>query len=336
MKVFEGFKEGINLGGWISQFDKFDIEHFDTFITKKDIDYIASIGYDHVRVPVDYTLFENDAGDIKELGFKYLDNCLKWCKANNLKMIIDVHEVFGYSFDPSKPTDKEIFFYDEKLQQRFLNLWKRIATHYKDYSDIIAFEPLNEVVLFSVKDAWNKVIRKFIETVRPICPKTYLIIGGVCYNHVTTVQYLDKPYDDHIVYNFHCYEPLIFTHQGAHWMKEFPKDFRISYPCDVKKYREEYKRLFGDEDTEIFKEQVTEMSPKFFEFIFTKAIEAAEKYDVALYCGEYGVIDLADEESKKKWLKDIRSALDNHLIGRALWNYKEKDFGIVHKDFPNQ
>lgn len=335
MRTFEGFREGINLGGWISQFDKYDLEHFNTFITEKDIAYIASLGYDHVRVPVDYTLFETEEGEPIDLGFSCLDNCLKWCLKNNLKMIIDVHEVYGYSFDPSKPTNKEIFFYDDKLQERFLNLWKRIAEHYKYYSEVVAFEPLNEVCLYSVKDAWNRVIEKFIETVREICPKTYLIIGGVCYNHVTSIQLLDEPYDDHIVYNFHCYEPLVFTHQGAHWMKEFDKDYRIAYPLPIEDYREACRKVFHSENFELFKPEVKALGIEYFEFILKSALEAAEKYNVPLYCGEYGVIDLADQVSKDNWLKDFRSTLDKYGIGRALWNYKEKDFGIVKRDFPN-
>ena len=55
MRIFENFQKGVNLGGWISQFAKYDKEHFDTFITEKDIEYIASLGFDHVRVPVDST-----------------------------------------------------------------------------------------------------------------------------------------------------------------------------------------------------------------------------------------------------------------------------------------
>ena len=62
--IFEGFQNGINLGGWISQFDKYDKAHFDSFITEKDIAYIASLGYDHVRVPVDYNVLEDEDGNI--------------------------------------------------------------------------------------------------------------------------------------------------------------------------------------------------------------------------------------------------------------------------------
>ena len=53
MKKLEGFQKGVNLGGWISQFDRYDTVHFDTFITRADIEEIAGIGFDHVRVPVD-------------------------------------------------------------------------------------------------------------------------------------------------------------------------------------------------------------------------------------------------------------------------------------------
>ena len=35
MRIFEHFQKGVNLGGWISQFAKYDQEHFETFITRK-------------------------------------------------------------------------------------------------------------------------------------------------------------------------------------------------------------------------------------------------------------------------------------------------------------
>ena len=72
MRIFEGFQKGVNLGGWISQFDVYDKKHFDTFITEADIQKIASWGFDHVRVPVDYILLEEEDGTAREDGFAYL------------------------------------------------------------------------------------------------------------------------------------------------------------------------------------------------------------------------------------------------------------------------
>ena len=41
MRMFEGFQKGVNLGGWISQYDEYSTEHFESFLTEDDIRYIA-------------------------------------------------------------------------------------------------------------------------------------------------------------------------------------------------------------------------------------------------------------------------------------------------------
>lgn len=333
MKKFEGFQKGVNLGGWISQFAEYDVHHFETFITEKDIEDIAALGFDHVRVPVDYNVLEDEEGNPIESGFGYLKNCYAWCKKHGLHMVIDLHECFGYSFDPLKDMDRKVFFYDEKLQARFLKLWEKIATEFKEAPEDVAFEPLNEVVLAEVADAWNVLIKKFIKTVRAIAPDHYLIIGGVCYNNVMSVPLLEKQDDEKIVYNFHCYEPMIFSHQGAYWVENMPSDFRIGYPKSVEEYRHYSREITKDLGGAIFSEWAKEMGPEFFINIFQPAIEKAEKDDVALYCGEYGVIDLAANEDKIRWLKDIHEAFRKYGIGHALWNYKEKDFGFVDDRF---
>lgn len=140
---------------------------------------------------------------------------------------------------------------------------------------------------------------------------------------------LPAPFADKLVYNFHCYDPFVFTHQKAYWVDNMPSDFEMSYPDSMENYCEKSK-MFGIESTKaIYDSGVTEMGPAFFESIFAPAIETAEKYDVALYCGEYGVIDQAPLPDSLRWLNDINLSFDRHGIGRALWNYKNKDFGIV-------
>lgn len=329
-RIFTGFSEGINLGGWLSQFDRMSEAHFEEFITEADIARIAGMGYDHVRVPIDYVLLEDEEGRPLEAGFRYLERCRKWCETHGLNMLIDLHECYGYSFDPLKrDMDRAKFFYDEALQKRFFALWRRIAERFSDYPGQVAFEPLNEVVLSEVADAWNGIAGRYIRMMREIAPKSFLVIGGVCYNSVLSVPLLDLPLDEHLVYNFHCYEPMIFTHQGAYWVENMPSDFRIGYPKTLKEYRDASLALSGDFGGAVFNEGIREIGESFFEDIFLAALEKAEKDNVPLYCGEYGVIDLADEADKARWLKDIRAAFDAHGIGRALWNYKEKDFGIV-------
>jgi len=334
MKRFEGYLKGVNLGGWISQFAEYDTHHFETFIVREDIKNIAELGFDHVRVPVDYNVLEDEDGNPIESGFSYIDNCRKWCEEFGLKMLIDLHECYGYSFDPlKKDMDRKKFFYDEKLQERFMKLWARIAERYKDYGNMIAYEPLNEVVLYEVADAWNGILTKYIQLIRSISPESFIIVGGVCANSVLTVPLLNVPVDDKIVYNFHCYEPLVFTHQGAYWMDYMPSDFRIGYPKTLAEYQKAFLELAGISEGAVFKEGIREIGTGFFEDIFAPALEKAEKDNVALYCGEYGVIDLTNNDDKIRWLKDIHAVFNKYGIGRALWNYKEKDFGFVDERF---
>ncbi len=334
MKQLTGFMKGVNLGGWISQFAKYDKNHFDTFITEKDIDYIASLGFDHVRVPVDYNVLEDEDGTPKEDGFNYLKKCREWCEKNHLNMLIDLHECYGYSFDPlKKDMDREKFFYDDALQARFMNLWKRIATTFKDYPNQVAFEPLNEVVLVEVADAWNEIAGRYIHMIREICPEHIIIVGGVCYNNVQSVPKLDLPVDEKVVYNFHCYEPMVFSHQSAYWMEGMPLDFHIGYPKTLEEYRRTADELPCDLGGAVFQPGIREIGPGFFEDIFAPAVEKAQKDGVCLYCGEYGVIDQADPEDRLRWMKDIHVAFEKYGIGHALWNYKQKDFGLVDESF---
>ena len=70
------------------------------------------------------------------------------------------------------------------------------------------------------------------------------------------------------------------------------------------------------------------LSAAYFEKIFKEAIDVAEERNVALYCGEYGVIDRVAPEDALKWYKMINQVFKANGIGRSAWNYKKMDFGI--------
>jgi hypothetical protein len=137
------------------------------------------------------------------------------------------------------------------------------------------------------------------------------------------------PYDDKIVYNFHCYEPLLFTHQGAYWIKQMPADFRISYPDTLENYKAAQASVNIDFPTMIDSAVSPTVDKAYFEEIFAQAVQIAEERNVPLYCGEYGVINLADRKSTVEWYKAINSCFEKYGIARAAWSYKEMDFGLA-------
>ncbi len=329
MKKFEGYYRGVNLGGWISQCCH-EIEHYDTFIVEDDIKEIASWGVDHIRVPMDYNVIETEDGERIEENYKYLDRCLEWCEKYHLNMVLDLHKTAGYVFDDLEYSSG--FFQDEALQERFLKLWDDLAARYAEkYADRLVFEILNEIVDPNVAKEWNALAKRAMLVIRKYSKDIKILVGGINYNNVLSVQLLDPPMDENIVYNFHCYDPQIFTHQSAYWQDFMPEGFHCDYPLTI----EEYIKLAKENNfpegsiTHFNYPGVTKMDSTFFDAIFATAIAHAEKYNVPLYCGEYGVIDQAPLEGTLNWYKDIHEAFERHQIGRAAWTYKKMDFGLT-------
>ena len=297
----KGFYKGINFGGWLSQCN-YEKEHLDTFITEKDFADAASWGIDHIRIPFDYNIIEKDCGIFIEDGFAYIDNAVELCKKYKLNLILDLHKTAGFSFD-YYGEDESGFFDSIKYQERFYCLWEEMAKRYGKYSDFVAFELLNEVTDAEFIDAWNRIIRTCIPRIRKFAPDTLILVGSYHNNSADTVQYLEAPFDDKVIYNMHCYEPLKFTHQGAYWTDAINPDERMKFEDSV-------------------------CSEEYFEELFSTAIKKAEEYGAELYCGEYGVIDVVGAEDTIKWYKTINSVFEKHGIGRAAWSYKKMDFGL--------
>lgn len=333
MRIFEGYQKGVNLGGFLSQCVSYEQKHFESFITEQDIKQISSWKLDHIRLPVDYDILETEDGTYKEQGFRYIDNCITWCQKHGLNMILDLHKTYGYSFDPLGKGDLEKFFHDEALQNRFIALWQEFSRRYGKFHDMLAFELLNEIVSPNVAELWNEIVDRTIAAIRQIAPDTYIIFGGVNYNNVTSVPQLARPYDDKIVYNFHCYEPLAFTHQKAYWVDGMTKDFSMPYPASLEEYRTKSSQFSKESMGAIYTEGLKEMGVDFFEALFIPAIKTAKERNVPLYCGEYGVIDQAPLEDTLHWFEDIHTVFEKYGIGRAVWNYKQKDFGLVDEHY---
>ena len=327
MRSFDGFNRGINLGGWLSQCDHTK-ETYDTYISEEDIRRIAGWGLDHVRVPIDYDLVEDKDGNPIPEGYTYIDSAIRWCQAAGIHMILDLHKTFGFSFDDGE--QEKGFFENTSYQERFYKLWEQLATHYGKYSDMLAFELLNEVTDKAYCETWNEIADTCIGRIRRIAPTVRILIGGYYNNSIEALPDLRPPKDENIVYTFHCYEPLIFTHQGAYWAPGMDPDFRMSID-ETYRAMEEYSKTHLSQITVGFSafNPDDKLSVAYFDKYFSEAVKVAEERNVPLYCGEYGVIDRAEPEETLAWYRIIHEAFEKHKIGRAAWNYRGKDFGFV-------
>jgi endoglucanase len=123
---------------------------------KADVDSIAKWGFNSIRLPMHYNLFtlpieqEPIIGQNTWLdkGFILTDNLLKWCKANHIYLILDLHAAPGaqgtdYAIadgDKTKPSLWE----SEANQQKTIALWKKLATRYANEPWIGGYDLINE------------------------------------------------------------------------------------------------------------------------------------------------------------------------------------------------
>ncbi|MFP4016612.1 MAG: glycoside hydrolase family 5 protein [Halanaerobiales bacterium] len=328
--MINGYYVGVNLGGWISQYGNKGKEHYQSFITEEDIKRIAGWGMDHVRLPVDYPVLEDDDNPFvyKESGFSYIDNCLEWCDNNNLNVILDLHKAPGYSFGS---LDENSLFENPEMRKRFISLWKYITERYSSQGENLILELLNEMVEPDSK-RWNKLAHETIAAIRDIDSKRKIIYGGNRYNSVSELKNIKLLDDPNVIYTFHFYHPHLFTHQKAGW-SEMAMDYNqtIEYPgkfTNLDRFIAEHPRYKGWADRnrgiEINKEMLWEdMQP---------AVDFLKESGRELYCGEFGVIDHTPIESRVRWHRDFIDILNELKIGRAVWTYKGMNFALVDLD----
>lgn len=280
----------------MSQCD-YSTERLDCFITEKDFEIIASWGIDHVRLPVDY-----DVAELMDDGIARIRRAVDAAKRSGLNVMLDLHKAPGYSFDAGE--NESGFFDNREYQERFFRLWERLAEEFGRDHENVAFDLLNEITDISYLPEWKRIAAECIGRIRRFAPDSVIVIGSYNYNDVRAVRDLDAPQDDLVAYSFHCYEPHDFTHQGAYWDPNLDREKRIA-----------------------FKDSGTDAD--MFEGLFESALEKAAEYGADLYCGEYGVIDVASPEDALEWYKVINSVFERHGISRTAWSYKEMDFGLA-------
>lgn len=337
--LFDHFRNGINLGGWLSQYDYYVKNNeertirFKTYITKDHFKQIASWGLDHVRVPVDYKVLESEdgLGKIREEAYFFLDQCAEWCKEYHLNMIIDLHDAHGNVYGMMDQPMPLLTNKDD--QQRFMNIWKQLTLHYKGvYEPIIMFELLNEVSDGS-GFLWNKLYKEVIQEIRKIDRQRYILVGSNEQNSAFRLKELDLLDDIHVFYNFHFYDPQVFTHQRAKFSEELSEYNQvIHYPGKIssftdyllnhRQYLEKYQHIVTDERND----KTTMLK------YLKDAIDFVKYSGHELYCGEFGVINNAPVDDTIRWINDCIDIFEQNHIGHALWNYKALHFGLLDKN----
>lgn len=320
-----GFKihRGVNTSHWLSQTDIRGAER-ENYMQAKDFELIADMGFDHVRIPVDEMHLWAEDGTRHEDAFALLHNAIKWSLQNELRVIVDLHVLRSHHFN----TGNQRLWTDPKAQEEFWTFWKQLSEELKKYPvDMVAYELLNEAVAENPDD-WNKLIAKGIEVVREREPLRKIVVGSNLWQQVYTFKDLSIPENDtNLILSFHFYEPFLFTHYKAPWTGLLSKyDGKVQYPgltVDTTIYqtldKELADRLKGQNG--VFNKDVIEEK-------FMLAVKVADKFNLPLYCGEFGCFPTTPMDMRVKLYQDLVTLFDKHDIAWTHWNYKN-DFPVV-------
>ncbi len=256
-----------------------------------------------------------------------LHNALDWARQYNLRAIVDLHIIRAHYFNAVNEGASNTLFTDEKAQQGLIDLWSQLQDSLQDRDvDWVAYEFMNEPVA-DEHDQWNDLVAKVHKALREREPNRTLVIGSNKWQGHWTFKSLRWPENDpNIVLSFHYYNPQILTHYGAHWVPIRDYAGQVNYP-GVLISQEDYQAA-PDSIKPLLEEYLTtEWNRDLIYQQMKDAIDVAAKYNLQLFCGEWGVYCPVDRELAYKWTKDMLSVFDEFGIAWTTWCY-DADFGF--------
>ena len=328
--------KGINIPGWF-WLNRGPADELEKRYTDTDFQLIKILGFTNVRIPIDMAnVYDKNQPDfLNKTNLSYLDRGIRKILSYDLAIIIDLHSISqkegGSNY--SGPLGQ-----DETFTDTFCRFWTSFARHLSQFDpDCVILEPMNEPVLSGKEENWPPVQKKVIAAIRKGAPKHSILATGARWSNLDTLLELEPLKDRNIIYNFHFYEPHIFTHQGESWSSDWVKPLRdIPYPSSP----ETVKDLIGKYSNEKIVNNIKhygqqQWNAEKIENRMKLAFEWAEKHKVKIICNEWGTYKrYCPSKYRVAWLRDVRASCEKFGIGWCMWTF-DGSFGVVNRKGKN-
>jgi endoglucanase len=317
-RALKNFRHGVNLGNYLEAPKGQD---WGAHYSEADFEHIKAEGFDHVRLPIRWNDYAGGAPDFKLADEIYgksdflVTNALK----RGLSVIVNIHHFDEFTTDPTANTDK------------FFALWKQIAAHYANSPNTLAFELLNEPKDAAKTPVLNPIYARAIKIIRETNPRRPIFVGPGRWNSVDELKELVLPADDeNLIVTVHCYEPFLFTHQGASWAGNQTRTKGIVFPGppatpltpdpSAMKSASWISNWFRNYNTKPTAENPA--SARIIDEKMKRAHDWGEYYGRPVHVGEFGCYIGADERSRAEFHRQFRRILDKYQMAWSLWDWK--------------
>ena len=230
---------GINLGNVLSA----PVEgNWSGAATEQYFIDVAQAGFKNVRIPMDFfgsrttgstssfnpsantsTTVDRAQFQVSASYLNRLEEVITWGLNQGLVMVLDFHGAtlkseFIYTFDSSESS----YTHPTSAKRaadlaKFYSIWEQIADRFKNYSDDLVFEVINEPYFHISAAEMNEINSEVISIVRASggnnATRKIIITGGTknSYEAITTIGSQIINNDDYLIATYHYYRPFQFT-----------------------------------------------------------------------------------------------------------------------------
>jgi endoglucanase len=265
---------------------------------RADEEFIALVGdaarggfTSAVRLPVRWSNHASaDAQALIDPAFMArVDDVVTRLLARGVTVLMDMHHYRQLDGDALDPNEARVP--DAVLQDRFVAMWRQIATRFAARSPQLVFELYNEPH-GALEPSWNALIARTLPVVRESNPDRIVIVGPVQWNSARELPRLMIPNDANLVLTVHNYEPFKFTHQGAAWITP-PLPTGVDC-CDA----EQQRRMTEPLDL---------------------ARADSQRRKVPVFVGEFGAYSQAPQAARVRYLRLMRDAMAARELPWFYW-----------------
>lgn len=217
--------------------------------------------------------------------------------------------------------------------------WPVLARHLSRWpADRVCAELLNEPP--TTDEIWRSFAEKLARAVRAQLPKNILIVGAAPFQRHEALASWTPLADSNVVYAFHYYDPMAFTHQAAEWDKGSAWSRMSGVPFPTREGDPALLRLAaeagakGDAEAErVLKEMAARgWNAETIRAQFTPLEAWSAAHDAPVIVNEFGVLRWkAARADRLAWLAAVRAAAEQSGFGWAHWDYSTS-FGLLNED----